>query len=892
MSNTKKTKKKTTKKSRGMKIFLRVFFTLALIGIMTGSILAGSFFYYVTGYLNPQMEIDLDSYKLAYTSVVYYYDDEGVEHELERLYATENREWVPLSQIPKHMQDAAVAIEDERFWEHDGVDWKRTIAATLNLFTGGNTNFGGSTIPQQVVKNVTGDDSYSITRKLEEILRALNLADEYSKEEILEFYLNTAYFSQNTNGVQTAAKVYFGKDVSELSLAESASIIGITQYPTRYDPFQNPDYNKDRQETILWQMFNLGMISEDEYEAAKAEELIFQKEVAQEQNSQVQSWFVDQVIFDVLDDLQSEKGYTESYAENLLYNGGLKIYATVDTDIQNIMETAFEDPETFPTLSGEEQPEASMVILDPYTGAIKGIVGGRGEKTGALLLNMASTSRRQPGSIIKPLSVYAPAIEYNIITQGSVYDDTPVDVEDRYPRNYDSSYAPYEGLMSVKRAVYRSVNTVALRVLDELGVERGFEFITERLGVDLIKSENINGQIKTDMARAPLAMGGVTYGVTNVEMAAAYAAFANKGVYNEPYSYTKVLANDGTVLLEHVPDPQIAMSEQTAFLINDLLQGVAKYGTGTPANLGSMPIAVKTGTTSDDKDRWFAGYSPYYVGTVWFGYKQPETIRYSGVNPALQGWKAVMSEVHEELEPQNFFTTSGLVQSAFCMDSGMLPTEYCNIDARGNRVDTAWYKRGTEPTEPCTVHVPATLCGDTNMIATPYCPGSTTKIVGLLNLRREFPYSIAITDAQYTYLPLPDGYVIPADSSVPVYQNLLTEGMNPGYSPGVDDPMNHLCILHYGYSAPQPGDANYYPGITPVTPDGLFNTEVPPTDTGIDGTIIDPNVTPPDITNPDGMGDLRDPVEPEDPSDLTEPTDPTDYLPGDDWDWTQPPPGV
>jgi len=860
---TRSNKTLTVKQRRTRRTVLRVLGTLVLIGMITGTILLGAFYYYIVNYLDPQMDIDLASYKLAYTSVVYYTDAQGVDRELERLYDTENREWVSLSQIPKHMQDATVAIEDERFWQHNGVDWKRTLAAVLNLLTGGSERFGASTISQQVVKNITGDDEYSMMRKIEEILRALNLNKKYSREEILEFYLNTAFFSQNTNGVETAAKTYFGKDVSELSLAESASIIGITKYPGLYDPFVNPDKNKERQETILWKMLDLGMISQEEYDAAKAETLVFQKERAQQENAKVQSWFVDQVIQDVVKDLQEQKGYTKSYAQNLLYKGGLKIYATVDIEVQNIMDEVFEDMSSFPTLKGDVQPEASMVVLDPYTGAIKGLSGGRGKKTGALLLNMATQTTRQPGSTIKPLAVYAPALEYGIITQGSVFDDSPVDVETRYPRNYDSSYAPYSGLITVKEAVYRSVNTVALRVLDELGVQRSFDFITKNLGVStLVSREVIGGQVKTDIARAPLSMGAVTHGVTNLELAAAYATFANKGVYNTPYTYTKVLASDDTVLLEHVSDPKIAMSEQTAFLINDLLQGVAKFGTGTPAQLGSMPLAAKTGTTSDDKDRWFVGYTPYYVGTVWFGYKQPQTIRYSGVNPALQGWKKVMSRIHEELPARNFFTTSGVVQAQFCMDSGKAPTDACRIDARGNRIDTAWFKKGTEPTTPCDVHVMVRICSDSNMIASPYCPIDNTKIVGMLNFKREYPYEISITDAQYTYLPLPVGYALPADSSVPVYQNLLTPGTNPGTSPGVNDPMNHLCIVHYGYTAPQPGDEGYVEGTEPSEQPEEPGTEEP--------------------ENPDDPG-LEEPEEPEDPD--TE--DPDDW-----WDWTKPPPGV
>ena len=801
-------KKKQRKKKRS--VFWRVLGTLFLICFLAGMIVLGSLYYYVVNYLDPQMDIDLDSYKLAYTSYVYYTDKNGVENVLETLYGDENREWADLADIPKYMQEAAVSIEDERFWEHNGVDWKRTLAAVANLLTGGSGGrFGASTIAQQVVKNVTGEDDYSMMRKIEEILRALNLNKKYSREAILEFYLNTAYFGQNTNGVRAAAKVYFDKDVSDLSLAEAASIIGITKYPSRYNPFLHEDYNKERQETVLWKMLELGKITQQEYDSAKAEPLNFQREKVLEQNK-VQSWFVDEVIKNVLNDLVTQKGYTSGYATNLLYQGGLRIYATIDMEVQETMDRVFEDMSSFPTLKGTEQPQASMTILDPYTGAVLGIAGARGEKTAARIFNYATDAKRQPGSTIKPLSVYAPALEYGVITEGDVYDDAPVNIARRYPRNYDSSYAAYKGRMDVKHAVYRSVNTVPMAILEKLGVDRAFDFITEKLGVTtLVRREVIGGSVKSDVDLAPLSLGAVTHGVTNLEMAAAYCAFVNKGIYNKPYTYTKVLAYDGTVLLEHKPEPVYAMSEQTAWLINDLLQGVVREGTGTPARLSNMSVAGKTGTTSDDVDRWFVGYTPYYVGVVWFGYEVPKTIRYSGTNPALQGWLKVMKPLHSDLPNRSFFSTSGIVSASYCIDSGKAPTAACYNDPRGSRVASAHYKKGTAPGETCDVHVPVELCAESNMIASPYC--TERKTVSLLNIKREYPYSIGITDAQYTYLPLPVGFAYPTDSSIPVYQSLLSPGTNPGYSPGAGNPMNHICSIHGNGIVAPPEDGELPP---------------------------------------------------------------------------------
>ena len=377
---------------------------------------------------------------------------------------------------------------------------------------------------------------------------------------------------------------------------------------------------------------------------------------------------------------------------------------------------------------------------------------------------------------------------------------------------------------------------------------------------------------------AALSLGGVTHGVTNLEMAAAYSAFVNKGIYNEPYTYTKVVAYDGTVLLEHEADPVYAMSEQTAWLINNLLQGVVSSGTGTPAQLPNMAVAGKTGTTSDDVDRWFVGYTPYYVGVVWFGYEQPRTIRYSGTNPAIQGWVKVMRTLHEDLPYKDFFSTTGIVSGSYCLDSGMAATEACANDPRGSRVATAYFKKGTVPSEPCNVHVSVELCDDSNMIASPYC--TNTHTVSMLNIHREYPYEIAIVDAQYTYLPLPVGYAYPSDSSVPVYQNLLTPGTNPGYSPGVDDPMNHLCIVHYGYTAPQPGDPGYIDPNNPVEPTDPDDPNNPADPNDPD----DPN-NPDDPTDPDDPGDPDNPQNPDnpggngtpdDPNNPTNPTGPTD----------------
>ena len=791
-------KKKLSKaqlKEKNKKLYyaLTILKSILLIFLCTGIICVGAFFYYIIFYLEPSIDFNMDNFRLNHTTFVYYYDENGKPQVHEELYSRENRVWVNLSEIPKYMQNAAIAIEDQRFRSHRGVDWKRTIGAVLNLFT--DDSYGGSTITQQLVKNLTGDEEVSITRKLQEILRALDLEEKYTKDEILEMYLNVAYFGRNCNGVQAAANTYFDKDVSELSLAESASIIGITQYPGKYDPFTHPDNNKKRQETILYEMYRQGMITEDEYQAAKAEKLEFKKDKAISEISSKQSYFTDQVIEDVIKALMEEKNYTKQFATTLVYSGGLKIYTTMNKEVQDAIDSVFQDEKNFPKTWGSKQTaQAAMVVIDPYSGAIVGLVGGRGQKTVDRGLNRATQTTRSPGSSIKPIAVYAPAIEYNVITEGSVYDDTPFDINEKWPKNYTNKY---RGLTTIKYAVQDSINTIAVKVLNDLGTERSFNFMKDNLKITSLVNRKVkNGRVLSDVNLSPLGLGGLTNGISVLEITAAYAPFANKGIYVKPYTFTKVEDYQGNLIIENKPEKSLAMSEQTAYIMNDLLLNAVSNGTGSPAKLKNMPVAGKTGTTSDDKDRWFVGYTPYYVGGVWFGYDKPEEIKVSGNNPAVVLWKRVMEKIHQNKKSREFYSTQGLVRATVCADSGLLLSDACSLDPRGDRSYTAWFKKGTVPTKKCDVHVTAEIDVNTNMIASPLCPKENRKTVGLLNIKREFPYNLGITDAQYTFLPLPENFSFNYNSTDPVYQSLLSPGRYAGYSPGIDNPMNHLCKEH------------------------------------------------------------------------------------------------
>ncbi len=677
--------------SRGLKIFLKVFLITFLVGVLivAAVIVSGCFGLFGDG------DFDVDALDLNYTSIVYYTDENGEPHELERLYKSQNRVWADITEIPQYMQDAIVSIEDERFYSHNGVDIPRTLKATFTYIFKGSSSFGGSTITHQLVKNITDDKAVSPDRKIREMWRAMSLERKYSKEQILELYLNTIYLANNCNGVQAAANKYFGKDISELTLAQCASIAGITQYPSLYDPLVNPDKNIEKQHIVLDKMLELGKITQEEYDQAMAEELAFEDHEIKG-SDHVQSYFIDQLINDLIRDLQNEKGYSADFAEKTVYNGGLKIYATIDPEVQEVMEDVYENKANFPRVSGEETPQSAMVVLDPKTGAVVGTVGGIGEKSGDRILNRASMSYRQPGSTIKPLSVYAPAIEQGKIMPTTIVEDAPIDINGWKPTNY---YSGYKGKVTARTALKESMNTPAIRVLQEVGVDYSFDFMTKKLGfTSLVDSETRDGKNYTDKNLSSLALGGLTDGLSATEMAAAYATFANNGLYNAPHTYTKVVNGDGETILEYDGKPTVAMSESTAFLINSMLQSVISDGTGTAARLSvDMPAGGKTGTTDEQNDRWFAGFTPYYVGVVWYGYDQPKSLEFLTYHPCMPVWKKVMDAINKNLPTKDFEMPSSLEAAEVCSVTGKLASSGC-------KTITEYFKAGQGPTSYCSGH--------------------------------------------------------------------------------------------------------------------------------------------------------------------------------------------
>ncbi|MDR0406063.1 MAG: PBP1A family penicillin-binding protein [Clostridiales bacterium] len=670
--------------SNSVKLFVKIFIGITLLGIIvvTG-VVAGA----LLGFIDTTGDLNIEDLRLNATSFVYYTDPEtGETGEYERLYGEENRVWVDITETPDYFRDCFVAIEDERFYKHAGFDVKSTSKAVFDYVLRRNGR-GASTITQQIVKNLTGDKEVSPTRKAQEIIRAVNLEKKMSKEQILELYMNVIYLSEGCHGVGSAANYYFGKDVSELTLAECASIAGITQYPSRFDPITNPEANKEKQVLILSKMLQLGYIDEETYQNAVAEPLNFVGKLREAASKQ--SYFVDQVISDVLRDLRDVKGYTDAVASKMLYTGGLRIYSTVDPLVQSVMDKVYTDPKSFQAAPKGVTPESAMVMLDPLTGEVKGVVGGRGEKTADRTLNRATQSFRQPGSAIKPIAVYAPAVENNLITPATVFSDKSVTFGSWSPRNY---YAGFRGPASVSYALEISINTIPVQILEKMGAGVSVNFMRNNLGVTSLTAEDQN---------LAIALGGLTKGISPLELTAAYAPFVNRGIYTKPVTYTKVLDSAGKVLLENKKQSAKAMSEQTAAIMANMLKGVVDYGTGASARFNtSYATGGKTGTTDNDVDRWFVGFTPYYAASVWVGCDNPRSMSFFSGNPCIPVWKKVMQEVHaaKKLPAKGFAASTGLVSATYCTESGALPGDQCAS------VRTSYFKSGTQPVSVCTAH--------------------------------------------------------------------------------------------------------------------------------------------------------------------------------------------
>ncbi len=784
---------------------LGAFFTLVLILLITGIIVGSVFAVYIENNLIDEdydivgLETNLDQ-----TTKIFYFDEMGERHELDdqRLYGEENRSWISVSQMPTNLKDAFIAIEDKRFYEHNGMDFKRTTGAVLE-FLRGNSSYGGSTITQQLIKNFSGENDATIQRKIKEIFRAISLTKKRSKDEVLEMYLNTINLSNGCYGVQAAANYLFNKDVSELTLVECAALAAIPKSPYKYNPKNHPEENLERRNTVLDEMRKNGWITKEEFDEAINTELVLNinKDIVAATGATVYSYFTDALIEQIIADLNREYGYPREVATNIIFGGGLEIHSTMDPRIQNIMEEVFADPDTFVHVDGI-QPESAMVVMDPYTGDIKGLVGGRGEKTLSRGQNRATMSKRQIGSAIKPLSVYSPAIDLGYVDYATVIDDTPLkyneETEEYWPRNAGRDY---RGKTTVNYGIKQSLNTTAVKVLDMITPEYSYNFMTEKLGITSLE--------KSDIDYSPLALGGLTYGLTVTEVTAAYSIFPNEGIYSAPRLYTVIYDNNGNILLENQLNQQVAISKSTSQIMTKCLEDVLTSGTGGALTLkNSIDVAGKTGSTNDDKDIYFVGYTPYYVGGCWFGYDIPKTLskKLTSPNQALVAWDKTMTRIHEEIinesktggEKLREFSDSELVEAEFCCDSGHVPTILCEaFDPRGSRVQKGWFKKGSEPTQKCETHILVNFDGDTSAVANPFCPEHNIKQFALIRTEgREYIKDIIIGDAQYSYMQVPEGYISSDDATLPYYSELLPDETFAGRTKDVTYPFNRGCAVH------------------------------------------------------------------------------------------------
>ena len=810
---------------------LNFFMTVCLVGAIVGLVVGGTFLLYVKNYLDTSLDsFDALAKEKKLTTMVSYIDEDGnvVELTSERLSASENRVWVKYSEMNDYLPKAFVAIEDKRFWKHQGVDFYGLAGVAVKMLGGGNLR-GASTITQQLIKNVTGDDDVSIQRKAQEIIRAMNLEKKYDKTEILEMYLNNIYLSQNCYGVGAAAYTYFGKEVKDLTLIESAAIAAITQNPSWWDPILYPENNRDRRNTILEQMYEQELITQEEFASAYMQELVLNiPDVDEAEGMTIHSWYTDAAQQEAVQLLMQEYGYTKAIAEKALLTGGFTIVTAMDPEIQETLEKHFENDGNWQRVDESPiQPECSAVIIDPNNGNVLALVGGRGQKMINLGLNYATQTRRPAGSSIKPLSVYGPGLEYGALTYGSVFDDVPIDFGKEtvdpetgeivysnthgYPKN---SPDKYQGLTTVHYGVEVSKNTVSWRALAALGLENSYEFLTKKVGIStLVESQVLNnGTVFTDIAYAPLAMGEFTYGVTVKEMTSAYQVFANGGVFNEERIVLQILGPDGEVIVDNEKKSSIVMSAQNASIMTQMLKEVVSDGTAKSAiTLDKvMDCAGKTGTTQANRDKWFIGYTPYYVCGIWFGYSMPQSLQkfdkeYSASKtmPMLL-WDDIMTEITakyvqmdadgvEKLKTLDL--APGVITATYCRDSGKLMTDACKADPRGSRAEIGYFAAGTEPTESCDVHIMVNYDKKHGGVASPGCDPENIIQVGLLNVLRKFPFNITVTDAQYTAQILPPNYSYEGlTGNIPYYQNLLPEGFYSGQT-SKTKVYNHICIV-------------------------------------------------------------------------------------------------
>jgi penicillin-binding protein 1A len=681
-------------------IFWKVFLTAFMILVIAGTAVLISVATFIWSMRNEEI-VSLTDQKLNYSSTVYKENTDGTAEAYMQFHATENRTWVDFVDIPQSMKDAMVAIEDKRFYEHKGVDWQTTIKAAINLATG-HGGAGGSTITQQLVKNVTGQNDVSILRKVKEIFCALNLEKKYTKDEILEYYLNLVNFGSGNNGVEAAAKTYFGKDIKDCDIAECACIAGITQNPYAYTPILHPEANKKRQQIVLGEMYSQGMITKDEYDAAMAEsnnmnwafntvsttgtQTDEEQQQTQIDSNDVWDWYTETMFRDILNDLVTKENISYDLAYNKIYNGGLSIYSCIDTDLQTNVQNMFQNLGDY---ISDDSVLFGFYMMD-YSGKVLALSGSRYEKTANLVFNTATDAKRQAGSSFKAISVYSTALDLGKISFGTVLKDQPLPnyfgPNQPGPNNYSGTYYQY---MNVDKAVEISQNAPAAQLCNDITPQACYSFLTDKLHFTTLDAASDQYSISA------MAIGGLNYGVTVKEMTSGFQIFGNGGNYNDPYTYYYVLDHDGNIILDNRTNtPTKALSDANAQIMNKLLHKpvYGTNGTATICQIDGLDLFGKTGTTDSYSDLWFIGGTPYCVAGIWCGYNEPSALPTESAHKYI--WKSVMEYVNSTYgaDKQKEFTyTDNIVEKTFCRTSGLLAGSGCTDTAQG------WYDSSNLP---------------------------------------------------------------------------------------------------------------------------------------------------------------------------------------------------
>lgn len=845
-----------------VKIAVGAVATVLCIAVVCALVFIGLLGNYLQDDIIPAAEgFSLENYNLDQTSFVYYVDDNGDIQQLQRIFTSTDRQWASYDELPEDLINAAISIEDHRFYEHQGVDWITTIKACANMFFGDSSTFGGSTITQQLIKNLTKEDSVTVQRKVLEIFRAQLFEKRYDKDVIMEWYMNTIYLGEGCYGVKSAAATYFGKELQMLTTAECASLISITNNPSLFDPYNvDPDVgldgkenNRKRQINTLYSMREYGWLTEEEYQAALAQEMVFKNGIDDEDrlmtcsndacgytnvkktftqdesgnyycpsceqqtneesdaSRSVYSYFVDTVLEDVAKDLAAKNGVTEwnddikqTYMD-IIQRGGFHIYTTLDMEIQEQIDAIYTNLDEIPAARSGQQLQSAMIFIDNETGDIVGMAGGVGEKIDHDAFNRATDSTLQTGSSMKALTVYGPAFEMGVISPATVVKDLPMryDGGEAFPRNdsytYGYSRTVYSGIVS-------SVNTIAVNVLDMIGTGYSYNFAKEKFGLSTLTDYYIgyDGEVKSDEDYSPLAMGALTRGCTVRDMAAAFATYSNDGVYREARTYTKVYDSDGNVVLDNEQESRQILSEKTVDYMSYCLQAAVAGGTGTAAYMSDINVAGKTGTSSSFKDRWFCGYTGYYTAAVWVGYDIPERIYLTNMsgNPAAALWKKVMEPLHEGKENVSLYSND-MSSVTMCLDSGKIATSACQLDVRTAdglaRTSSARLYREDYPTETCDKHILVEYCSEGHGAANEYCKlfaeaeQTTLKEVSLVKMTQEEIDELLLAEShglKEEYLR--DDYVYLVDS---VGNPLNYHGLHGDANVGVNAPCI-TCTVH------------------------------------------------------------------------------------------------